>query len=210
MLSGVYLLLSILAWLRYEVGEALDCVDDVVSVVVSKSADTVVLAEALACPGSLNITVDWYGSVTLTSTLSVGNESCLSVTGLDDAVMDGDGALQLLVVRDGAALNLRHISLENGWAAEKGGAISVYESSVSFYNCSFSGNTAVHGGGECHSHSCHAHNLILVENRFSHQLTASWIGLLCPHRFDQLILALDGGILTCFRSTSFDQRVDMR
>lgn len=116
--------------------------------VVFTPADADEVTEALLSAGPMQVNVDWHGRVQLLRTLVLGNGSCLTITGLDDAVIDGGGTIPLLTVSDGAKLSLDNVSLEKGFADDWGGAITAHESSLVFSGCIFSSNTATNGGGE--------------------------------------------------------------
>lgn len=146
MRSGSCLFSSALLWLPTVAVDALGCASEVVKV-VSTPAEAEELAVALACNGSAQINVEWRGRVKLTTTLALSNGDSLHITGSDGAIMDGGGELRLLTL-SGATLNMHNISLENGWATDVGGAIAAYGSSLTFNNCSFSGNSAAASGGE--------------------------------------------------------------
>lgn len=126
------------------------CTSEVVQVIVSAPDDADVLAESLMCAGSARVTVNWHGRVQLNRTVTIGNGSSLVITGSEEAVIDGYGAIPLLTVYDGATLELRNISLENG-QADRGGALFANGSSIAIDNCNFSANNGTYGGGECTS-----------------------------------------------------------
>lgn len=126
------------------------CTDKVLNVVVSAPADADGLAESLTCTGSARVTVEWHGRVKLNRTVNIGNGSSLIITGSKEAIIDGDGAVPLLTASDGATLELRTLSLENG-QADQGGALFANGSFITIDDCNFSGNNGTQGGGECSS-----------------------------------------------------------
>lgn len=141
------ILSSIFVLWRLGAVHAVECAEDVINIDVSTSADAYELAEALACVGSTHVTVDWHGRVELARTVAVGDGSSLNITGSETAVIDGGGAIQLLTVSEGATLNLRTISLENG-QADRGGSVFAKGSSITVVGSRFSGNKGTFGGGE--------------------------------------------------------------
>lgn len=112
---------------------------------VSTTSDASALAEYLMnISDTVQLAVEWHGSVPVSHTISVGNGSTLSVTGFGDAMIDGDGTVRLFTVTDGATLKLTDLSLRGGGALgddESGGAVFVDSGSlVIAHHCSFSEN----------------------------------------------------------------------
>lgn len=117
---------------------------------VFNSSDVEELADSLVCPGSTQLMVDWYGQIEISRSLNLRNGSALNITGLDAAVIKGNGTDRLFTVSGGATLSLESITIEGGRApdGEYGGAISANESSnLNLHNCSFMNNNATLGGG---------------------------------------------------------------
>lgn len=148
MQASVLVYSSIIALLFLRAVQAAECASEVASFDVSTADGADELVHSLMCIGSTHVTVDWHGWVKLTQTIAVGNGSSLSINGLEEAVIDGGSAIPLITVSGGATLKLNNISLENGWAADQGGAVFVNESYIALDSCRFSGNNATIDGGE--------------------------------------------------------------
>lgn len=145
---SVYFLSIVLTWSLVRAVWAADRTGEEIDIVVSTAADVSELVLALMHDGPVQVSVDWRGRVELTQTLTLGNGSSLAITGSDEAAIDGGGTVRILEASGGTTLNLLNISLDNGWAADWGGALYANESSIRIDGCSFSGNTATIGGGE--------------------------------------------------------------
>lgn len=118
---------------------------------VLNDIDASELADSLACSNGTQYSVDWHGKVGISRTLAVGNGCTLTITGKENAGIDGGGAIRLFAVTDGATLQLQDISLEGGWASDgNGGAISSIgpSNTVNLVSCTFKNNSAEKLGGE--------------------------------------------------------------
>lgn len=116
---------------------------------ISNASQANELAEALACSESAQFIVSWNGKVELECTLAIGNDSTLTIMGVEDAVIAGGGELRLFSV-SGSSLNLNNTALEGGWAQDgNGGAIFAdSNSNLTLHSCNLVDSSANFEGGE--------------------------------------------------------------
>jgi predicted outer membrane repeat protein len=140
-------------WLAFSAmcASAQSCPKTPVPTTVLSTADAATLAKQLAaafdCPKAAFSAV-WQGSVTLTESFVVGNGTSLIVRGTatDKAIINGNGTVQLFIVR--GELSLSNITLTNGSAADFGGAILTGPSAkLNIADSVFSNNNAAKSGG---------------------------------------------------------------
>lgn len=98
------------------------------------------LAQNVANCSDGNFTVEWYGRVSLSSTIHLINHTQLSIQGISGAVIDGDYASQLFQLSS-ASLFLSNLTLENG-NGDEGAAILAEDSTVKLVDCVVAENVA--------------------------------------------------------------------
>lgn len=98
------------------------------------------LAQNVANCSDGNFTVEWYGRVSLSSTIHLINHTKLSIQGISGAVIDGEHASQLFQLSS-ASLFLSNVTLENG-SADEGAAILAEDSTVKLVDCDVAENVA--------------------------------------------------------------------
>ena len=142
------------------------CPQDVqIEWVVNGTATPKSLAEATLCSGG-NFEVEWTGLIILTKPIYVLNETSLRITRVSDAVADGGGTVQVLIVCNGY-LHSKNLSIVNGNASD-GGAIFVISASELFIeDVSFSSNKAKHMGGAVYAASS---EITLVSTTFNYNV----------------------------------------
>ncbi|KAG5178597.1 hypothetical protein JKP88DRAFT_261349 [Tribonema minus] len=103
--------------------------------IVDDHASAMKLTEAAVCRGQ-NIEVEWRGFVKLTEPIILGAGTTLVINGRgtdsEPAAISGQNETQLLRVRTGASVTLRHLRLRDGRVSvdegyHGGGAVSVFE-----------------------------------------------------------------------------------
>lgn len=138
-------LLSIFAGANAQV---LPCALGVTNLTVSNSVEANDLAEALLCSGG-QFEASWVGEVLVSRTVRVSNGTSLRISGTSSggSIVDGGGLYQLFHVSGGSTLELKGLSLVNGFSDEGGAAVAVSDaSSLEVSGCSFDGNRAGAGG----------------------------------------------------------------
>lgn len=103
------------------------------------ACDPDALEAAVAAGGT--VTFGCNGTIRLTRTLTISQNTQLDATGRD-VVIDGGNEVRLLLVSHGAALGVTHLTFAHGRSVE-GGAILVQQGSLSVDRCLFLGNRAV-------------------------------------------------------------------
>lgn len=114
---------------------------------VASTEDAVALASALKCSHG-HFSVDWYGVVVVSETISVTQGTSLEIAGAaPGATADGSHTTNILSVDGGSALHLTDMLVENG-NAFAGGAVSATQNSrvTCRGNMTFAANTASLGG----------------------------------------------------------------
>ena len=129
--------------------------------VVDDAAGATLLAEATYCSGG-NFDVMWTGHVNVTSTIYVLDRSSIRIAGTSDAVMDGGGQVQILLVSNGQ-LYLNSLEIINGTHSEGGAIFAGSGSDLFVEGVSFSYNTAQSMGGAVYIGSS---NVTLVSTAF--------------------------------------------
>ncbi|CAN0155805.1 unnamed protein product, partial [Ectocarpus fasciculatus] len=115
---------------------------------VETVAEAGALGAAVNCTDGGTVEAVWAGAVTLTTPISVGTGTFLSITGEDDsAEVLGGGQTQMFYVSSSAGLTLTGLKLSGGSAASGGGAIQSTMASVTLDTCVFNGNVATAGDG---------------------------------------------------------------
>ena len=142
--------------------EASPCTQDVQTEwAVNGTASATSLANATSC-SERKFNVKWMGHVNAIRTIYVFDGTSLNITGISDAVMDGGGKVQILLVSN-RQLYLKNMEIVNGNGSE-GGAIFVGSGSELFIEgASFSSNTAQTMGSAVYVESS---NVTLVSTAF--------------------------------------------
>ena len=138
--------------------------------VVNDTAAATLLAETVLCSGG-NFEVDWTGHVNVTRTIYLHDEASLRITGTSDAVADGGGMVQVLVVSNGY-LYLKSLEIANGNASDGGAIFVASESELFLEGVSFNSNTAKGMGGAVYAASS---TITLVSTTFNYN-TAGYGG----------------------------------
>ena len=133
--------------------------------VVNDTAAAESLAEAALCSAG-NFEVEWTGHINVTKTIYVHDGTSLRITGTLDAVADGCGTVQVLVVSNGY-LYLKNLEIVNGNASSGGAIFVASESELFVEGVSFSSNTANEMGGAVYAASS---NITLVSTAFSYNI----------------------------------------
>jgi hypothetical protein len=89
------------------------------------------------------------GTIKLADTLPEITDSQLTINGplSPNITIDGGGAVQVMRVGLGTPLNLNRLIVARGFLVPGGGASMFNQGTVSICNCTFSGNSLIHGGG---------------------------------------------------------------
>lgn len=108
------------------------------------------ILDANAAPGADTITFSVNGSIVLNSTLPTLTDGAgLTIDGTGQSItVSGNNAVQVMIVVAGAKLNLRHLTVANGYVdgfLGDGGGIENF-GILAVTDCTFSGNWAQFGG----------------------------------------------------------------
>ena len=117
---------------------------------VESTSDIVMLADTILCSHG-DFEVEWRGHVRVNTTISVVNGTNLRIYGNSEAIVDGGGTNQILLVINGS-LHLSNLRIENGTGAKGGAIIAAASSEVHTENVIFSSNTAHDVGGAIYAH----------------------------------------------------------
>lgn len=104
------------------------------------------LSQAIDCSSGGQIEALWEGSVTLNTTLVVGENVYLNVTGGSGAVAVGPSSGPIFQVSPNGVLHIYNLTLLGG-TAEAGGAILSDSGTIRIEGCELLNNTAKSGGG---------------------------------------------------------------
>jgi len=111
---------------------------------VESTEDASALSGATNCTGG-TFGVRWIGSVGIADTISIYGDTKMTITGFENAVVDGEDVSQFLEVV-GGEVHLRDIQVEN-CLGSLGGAIHAEDSVVTCHDTTFSSNVAERAGG---------------------------------------------------------------
>eukprot|EP00953_Heterococcus_sp_UTEX-ZZ885_P041482 21161-Heterococcus_DN1.PRE.4 len=112
---------------------------------ISTVQDAAELTAAAACRGN-SLTATWYGEVFLADTITVGNNTSLTITAASTAAatIDGNSTTQLFLVN--GDLTIAGVTLQNGYTRAQGGAINaVASASITLKNCTLIKHRALYG-----------------------------------------------------------------
>jgi predicted outer membrane repeat protein len=132
------------------------------------------ILDANGAPGAdvVNFAVD--GSIVLGSTLPpITDPAGLTIDGMGRSItVSGNNAVRVMIIEAGAQLNLRHLTVANGWVdslSEDGGGIENL-GSLNINGCTFADNRAAFGGGINNDGI-----LTVTDSRFTGNY-AGWVG----------------------------------
>jgi len=93
------------------------------------------------------VTFDCGGAatITVTSTKPIGSDTTIDGWGV--ITISGGNSVGVFSVNTGVNFTVENLILANGNSAENGGGIFNYSGTVTVTNSTFSGNSAVYGGG---------------------------------------------------------------
>ena len=118
--------------------------------IVKNTSDAAMLADTILCSHG-NFEVEWRGHVRVNTTILVVNRTNVRIFGNSDAIVDGEGTIQIFLVTNGS-LHLSNLRIENGTGAKGGAIIAAAGSEVHTENVIFSSNTAHYVGGAIYAH----------------------------------------------------------
>ena len=118
--------------------------------IVKNTSDAAMLADTILCSHG-NFEVEWRGHVRVNTTILVVNWTNVRIFGNSDAIVDGEGTIQIFLVTNGS-LHLSNLRIENGTGAKGGAIIAAAGSEVHTENVIFSSNTAHDVGGAIYAH----------------------------------------------------------
>ena len=133
--------------------------------VVNDTATAKSLAEVILCSGG-NFEVEWRGHINVTTTIYVNDGASLRITGASDAIADGGGTVQVLIVSNGS-LYLKNLEIVNGNASDGGAICAASGSELFVEGVSFSSNMAEYMGGAIYAVSS---NITLVSTAFNYNI----------------------------------------
>lgn len=115
-------------------------------IVVQDLDDVSTLRNAVNCSNGGTIEAIWSGSVTVNTTLAIGSNTVLVVSGEEGAALVGLSALRLFEVAPGGGLNISRLLISGG-SAENGAAILSTYGVIHIEDCEVHNNVATSGGG---------------------------------------------------------------
>lgn len=115
-------------------------------IVVQDLDDVSTLWNAVNCSNGGTIEAIWSGSVAVSTTIVIGSDTVLVISGDEGAALVGLSALRLFEVAPGGGLNISRLLISGG-SAENGAAILSTYGAIHIEDCEIRNNVATSGGG---------------------------------------------------------------